>query len=112
MRSVEAQVGNSFVTLDTSSLLKTRGKVLRHLAENGNLALDDFLLAAVLHVSRYVADEASLGTIVKHLLPEVARSGKVLGPDLRQECNCLAREVAVRLVQVKGTLAELDGLDR
>jgi hypothetical protein len=57
-------------------------------------------------VSRDVADEALTSGLVKHLLPQRARRVEVLRADFRQECNSLASELAVDLVEVEGALAE------
>lgn len=51
---------DALVTLDTKSLLESLGDLGRDLSEDGDLSLDDLLLAAVLHVSRDSLDEALL----------------------------------------------------
>jgi hypothetical protein len=111
VRAVEAQTGNARVALDTGSLLKTSGNVVGNLAEDTDLALDDFLDSAVAHVAADVADEALAGALIPDLLPQSARGVEVFGADLAQEADGLADEVAVDLAEVDGALAEGDGLD-
>ncbi|KAH0357207.1 CAT1 catalase, partial [Aureobasidium melanogenum] len=53
--AVKGKILNTVVALDTSSLLQTAGKVLRDVAEDGNLALDDLLLAAGAHTFSHKA---------------------------------------------------------
>lgn len=67
--AVEAQVGYSVVALDAGGFLQTGGNVVRNLAKDGNLALDDLRVAACGHVAGNVGDEAILGPVIKHLLP-------------------------------------------
>lgn len=88
--AVERKPGNVSIPLDTSSLLQTAGKILRDVAEDGDLALDDLLLAASAHVARDVLDKALLGTIVEDLLPQGTRSVEVLLANLGQEGDGLA----------------------
>ena len=109
--TVEGQASNTRVALDAGSLLETRSHVLGDLAEDGDLALDDLLLRAVAHVARDVVDEALLGAFVEDLLPQGAGGLEVFGTDLGEEGDGLADEVAVRLVEVDGALAEGDWLD-
>ena len=49
--AVETQVGDPVIPFNASGLLQTGGKVVRHLTEDGNLALDEFGVAACRHVT-------------------------------------------------------------
>lgn len=111
VRAVEAKTRNARVSLDTSRLLKTSGKVVRNLAEDGDLALDDLLDGAVAHVAGDVADEALASALIPDVLPQGAWGVEVLGADLAEEADGLTDEAAVDLVEVDGALAEGDGLD-
>lgn len=111
VRPVEAEASNTRISLDTSSLLKTGGKVVGDLAEDTNLALDDLLNRAVAHVAGDVADEALASTLVPDILPQGAWGVEVLGADLAEEADGFANEAAMDLVEIDGTLAEGDGLN-
>jgi len=88
--TIELKGADVGVALDTSGLLETAGQVLGNHAEDGNLALDNLLLAAGAHVARDVVDETLLSTVVKDLLPQDTGSVEVLRTDLRQEGDGLA----------------------
>lgn len=81
------------------------------MTEDGDLALDDLLLAAVLHVTSNVVDEALLSAVIEDLLPQITGSSEVLLTDLGQEGDGLTSEVTVSLVEVDAAVAEGDGLD-
>lgn len=110
--AVEAEAGDALVAADARRLLEAGGQVVRDLAEDGDLALDDLLAAAGRHVAGDGRDEAVARALVPDALPQRARRDEVLGANLRQEGDGVADEVAVRLVDVDGARAELDGLDR
>jgi hypothetical protein len=111
VRAIEAQASDARVSLDTSRLLKTSGKVVRHFTEDSNLALDDLLDRAVAHVAGDVANEALAGALVPDALPQGARAVEVFRADLAEEADGFADEAAVDFVEVDGALAEGDGLD-
>ena len=69
MRPVKRQTRNAIVALDSRRFLQPGRQILADFAEDGDLPLDDFLLAAVLHVTSNVADEALLGPVVEDALP-------------------------------------------
>jgi hypothetical protein len=111
MRAVEPHVLDAIVRALDPRGLQTRGDVLGHLGEDGDLALDGFLLLAVLHVPANILDESLLGPIVHDTFPERARGVEILGADFTQERDRSAGKVAMQTVQVDGALLELDGLD-
>lgn len=110
--TIEAQVGNAIVALDAGSLLKTSGNVLIDLAEDSNLALDDFLLTAIGHVSGHVLNEALLRTVIEDLIPQGARCNKVLGSDLGEESDGVTNKISMDFVEVNTSLTELDRCNR
>lgn len=110
--AVEGQFGDTIVTLDAGGFLKAGGDIVGDFAEDADLTLDDFFLVAILHVTRNIADEAFTGWFIPDFLPEGARSVEVFRTDLGEEGDGIAGEVAVSLVKVNGSFAELDGLDR
>jgi hypothetical protein len=59
----------------------------------------------------HVADEALLGLVVEDFLSEVARGVEVFWADLGEEGHGFAYEMAMRLVEVDGTVAEFDRVD-
>lgn len=111
VRTVETEASNARVSLDPSSLLEASGKVVRNLAEDTNLALDNLLDGAVAHVTGDVADEALAGTLIPDTLPESARGVEVFRTDLAEEGDGFADEAAVDFVEVDGALAEGDRLN-
>jgi hypothetical protein len=80
--SVEPQLSNAWVALDASGLLHTRSNILRHLPEDSNFALNNLFVLDRGHVASDVVDEALLGAVIKHLLPQCARCVEVLWADL------------------------------
>ena len=62
-------------------------------------------------MTRHVLDQAFFGTVIKHLLPQGARSVEVLGHDGGEEGHSLADELAVHLVEVNRPILELDRFD-
>ncbi len=111
MSPVELHVLDAIVTLDASGLLESLGDVLTDFAEDGDLALQNLLVAAHLHLAGNVVDEAFSGRLVENLLPQGSWGIEILWPDLGQESNGLALEVAMGLVEVDGAFSELDGID-
>lgn len=75
------------------------------------MALDGLFELAVGHVTRHVLDQAFLGTVIKHLLPQGARSVEVLGHDGGEEGHSFTDELAVDFVEVNNPVLELDGFD-
>lgn len=109
--TVKSHVGDAVISINAGGHLEPLGEVVADLAEDGDLALEDLLVGADGHLTSHVVDEALAGTVVEDLFPQGAGGVKIFGSDLRQEADGVADKVAVRLVQVDGTLAEPDGLD-
>jgi len=80
-------------------------------AEDGDLALDDFLLGTGAHVARDVLDDAFSGTLIEDLLPQGTGGVEVLLADLGKEGDSLSCKVTVGSVEVESTLTELSRLD-
>jgi hypothetical protein len=80
--------------------------------KDGNLSLDDLLVAAVGYVSGDIADKPLLRVIVKDLLPQRTWGVEVLRSNIRKEGHGVADEMSVCLVQVNSPVAERDGLNR
>ena len=110
--AVESHIRDAVVALDASGLLYPRGEVSTDLAEDGNLALEYFLVGADRHLAGDVVDEALFGTVVKDLLPQCSGGIEVFGPNLGQEGDGIAGELVVDFVQLDGSLTELDRIDR
>ena len=110
--AVESHVGNTLVTLDASRLLESSGDVWVNLSEDGDLALENLLVGADLHLAGNIVDEAVLCAIIEDLLPQSTWGVEVLWSNLRQECDRLASKVAVSLVEVNYSLTKGDGVDR
>ena len=111
MSSVELHVTNAIITLNAGGLLESGLDVLVDLTKDGDLALEDLLVGANLHFAGDIVDEAVLGCVVEHLVPQYAWGVEVLGSDAGQEADGGALEVTVGLVIVNSALAELDGVD-
>lgn len=111
VRAAEAQIRDAGVPRHARGFLQTRGQIVGHLAEDGDLALEGFLVATVGHVAGDVRDEAVLGGAVEDLFPEGAGRPEVFGADLGEEGHGGAGEVAVDFVRGDGALAEVDGFD-
>jgi hypothetical protein len=100
--AVKSHVDYAGVALDTGSLLKATGKVLGNVAEDGNLALDDFLLGTGAHVTRDVLDKTLSGGLIEDLLIQGTGCVEVLLTDLGQEGDSLSGKVTVGSVEVEG----------
>lgn len=112
MRPVEQEVGNTIVTLDAGSLFETGGNIFRDFSEDGNLSLDDFRFSTRRHVSADSLDESVLGPRVEDTVPKDSRSVEVFRVNRRQEGAGVRQETfAVDLVEVDGSLSELDGVN-
>src|ERR1700733_5796473 len=68
--AVELHFRNFVVALDTSSLLKARGNIGVNFSEYSNLALENLLVGADLHLPSDIVGEARLCCVVKDLLPQ------------------------------------------
>lgn len=112
MATVKDKVPNPIIPNNASCLFKPGGKIIRDLAKDGDLSLNDLFFAAGTHMTSNIADEALLRSIVEDSLPQRSGLDKVLRPDLREEANGLACEFAVCLVKVDTAGAELDRLNR
>lgn len=109
--SVENQLTNTRISLDSRSLLQSGGQIIRYLTEDTNLASNDFLFSASAHVAGHIVNESLLGSIIKNSLPKGARLVEVLGSDLGQESNSSADENTVSLIQIHLALLEGNGFD-
>lgn len=69
MSAVELHFRNFVVALDTSSLLKARSNIGVNFLEYSNLALENLLVGADLHLPSDIIDEVRLCCVVKDLLP-------------------------------------------
>ena len=110
--AVEPYLRNTRVALNACSLLKTLRNVVGDFAEDGDLALENLLIPAGRHVARDGGDETFAGAVVEDLLPQSPGGDEILGSDLGEESDGIAYEIAVCLVEIDRSLAELDGADR
>lgn len=110
--AVKLHVRDAIIALHTCRLLQSRSNLWVNLTEDGDLPLEELLLLAHLHLARHIVDESLLGTIIKHILPQLPWRNEILGPDLTQKCNGLAGEMAVRLVEINSSRAELNWVNR
>lgn len=83
--TVELEFVDVRVPLDSHGALNSLGEVGGDTSEDGNLSLDNLFVRHIGHVSRDILDKSFLGTVVKHLLPELSGELEVLVPDLGQE---------------------------
>ena len=69
VRAVEPHLRNTRVALDACGFLETLGNIVGDFAEDGDLALDDFLVPAGGHVAGDGVDETVARAVVEDFLP-------------------------------------------
>ena len=111
MSAIELHVCDTIISLNARGLLEPSLDVLVNCTEDSNLALQNLLIRADLHLPNNVVDETVSRWLVKHFVPKRAWRVEVLGSNLAQEGDSCALEVTVSLVKINGTLTELNGVD-